>query len=207
MSAVEGSKVESESQSPTSAAIGPGGWLQLYIGKHPEMFPADILVRLDMDDRGALDVVEMRIAAKPDCRLDARLLRRISVDRVRQFANGPGRHALLDRIYTNAEAFGDVHLWMREIGREGEVIVVTDRDYGPQRDEAKVRIPPGRKRSDEFYREVAEVYERIAPFTRKPVDAIARRNQVAVGTVSGWIAEARRRGMLEKPTRPTKRKS
>jgi hypothetical protein len=49
---------------------------------------------------------------------------------------------------------------------------------------------------DSFYAQVAAAYREYAPQTRAPAVKIAEEAGVPVGTVRGWIREARRRGKL-----------
>lgn len=49
---------------------------------------------------------------------------------------------------------------------------------------------------DAFYERVADAYREYAPQTSKPGTKIAEEAGVPLGTVHGWIREARRRGKL-----------
>lgn len=67
----------------------------------------------------------------------------------------------------------------------------------------KLRDPGGRKRPDEFYQRVAEIYSAQSIRSSQPAADLADANGVPATTVARWLKEARRRGLLA-PVRRTK---
>ncbi|MEQ8842552.1 MAG: hypothetical protein RIB98_16340 [Acidimicrobiales bacterium] len=63
-------------------------------------------------------------------------------------------------------------------------------------EKARLDIPPGRKRGDNFYRQVADVYRFLAPRSRAVNKLIAEANGVPKTTVDRWVRECRKRGFL-----------
>jgi hypothetical protein len=88
----------------------------------------------------------------------------------------------------------------------GEGLTYDPKKFGPsrgepQRDRARslrLTIPPGRRRPDDFYRRVAELFTWLTSSGRStsPAADIAAANDVPVSTVHRWIKEARTRGVL-----------
>jgi hypothetical protein len=64
-----------------------------------------------------------------------------------------------------------------------------------RRPSAKLRIPVNRPYPDSFYRNVADVYERITSYegTSGAAEAIAKANDVPPGTVRSWLHTARKK--------------
>lgn len=60
----------------------------------------------------------------------------------------------------------------------------------------KMRVPEGRPKPDEFYAQVAERFAYLTTTSTRPAAELADANDVPVGTVHGWVKEARRRGFL-----------
>jgi hypothetical protein len=61
----------------------------------------------------------------------------------------------------------------------------------------RLRVPEGRRLSDDFYQRVADLYSWCARWSVAPAPALAAANEnVPVSTVHAWIKEARRRGLL-----------
>jgi hypothetical protein len=56
--------------------------------------------------------------------------------------------------------------------------------------------PKGRRRPDDFYRNVADAYASANRWTRKPAQELAEANEVPITTVHRWVKEARRRELL-----------
>jgi hypothetical protein len=63
--------------------------------------------------------------------------------------------------------------------------------------DGQLDVPSAKPYGDDFYREVAEVYRRLAPWVRSPANVIADDNGVPVTTVHRWFKFARRKGFLE----------
>jgi hypothetical protein len=70
---------------------------------------------------------------------------------------------------------------------------------------AKLQIPqagPRQPYPDEFFEQVAEIYQRLAPWVRSPASAIRDANNIEnIATVHRWIKVARQRGLLASPNR------
>jgi hypothetical protein len=60
----------------------------------------------------------------------------------------------------------------------------------------KLKVPAGRPKPDEFYRQVADRFGYLATVSQRPAQNLAEANQVDSTTVHGWVKEARRRGFL-----------
>jgi hypothetical protein len=61
--------------------------------------------------------------------------------------------------------------------------------------------PPGGRLTDEYLKEVAAHYLAAVEAKRPPAPAVAAAADVSTRTVHGWIAEARRRGILPAATK------
>ena len=59
-----------------------------------------------------------------------------------------------------------------------------------------IEVPDERRRPDEFYRHVAEVFSLAASMGPRPAVRIADASGVPVSTVHRWVKEARRRGLM-----------
>jgi len=66
----------------------------------------------------------------------------------------------------------------------------------------RVNWPQGRPRPDEHYKEVANVYRAALAWRQPPVKAIEERWVVGRAMASRYVAEARKRGYLDYPSRP-----
>jgi hypothetical protein len=78
-----------------------------------------------------------------------------------------------------------------------EMAILLREDTPPLRKpRMRLRIPIGRKKPDDFYRQVAEAYSYLGGQSRRPAEELAARNAVPVTTVHRWVKEARRRGLL-----------
>jgi hypothetical protein len=69
-------------------------------------------------------------------------------------------------------------------------------EEGLRRPGLRVRIPEGRNRPDDFYRQVADLFTYLATISSRPATDLAEANGVPTTTVHGWVKEARRRGIL-----------
>jgi hypothetical protein len=66
----------------------------------------------------------------------------------------------------------------------------------------RLSIPGARKKPNEFYECVADLYLRLSVTGNRPANELAQANSVPVTQVHGWIKEARRRGILPPGQRP-----
>jgi len=75
--------------------------------------------------------------------------------------------------------------------------------------EARLDIPPMRRKPDSFYRQVAEAYQALASSDPRPAVALAEANRVPVTTIHRWVKGARARGFLAPARRlaPRQRKA
>lgn len=70
-----------------------------------------------------------------------------------------------------------------------------------EKPELKLTIPKGgRRKPDEFYHQVADVFAWLATTSRSPAEDLAKINDVNVTTVHRWVREARARGLLAAAT-------
>ena len=60
----------------------------------------------------------------------------------------------------------------------------------------KIEIPDERRRSDDFYLQVAGAFSVASAMGQRPAVRIADANGVPVSTVHRWVKEARRRGVM-----------
>jgi hypothetical protein len=64
----------------------------------------------------------------------------------------------------------------------------------------RLKRPSGRKLDDDFYREVADVYQLAVVRTLQPRAAISEAAGVSSDVAGRWIHEARKRGLIPKTT-------
>jgi hypothetical protein len=117
----------------------------------------------------------------------------------------PIRKGSGERPETLFQALGDHHVYPAGNDRDLTLGELEDREQSarsdlsipppPKTQRAKLGRPDG-KDPDKFYAQVAQAYREYAPRTRATAVAIAEEAGVPVGTVHGWIREARRRGHL-----------
>jgi hypothetical protein len=115
-------------------------------------------------------------------------LRAFPLGAVEAAANSEYRQALLDRLEDEQD------LWSDSAGKEQAKARRAAKATASA--DAGLSIPAGREYGDDFYRQVADVYGRLAASTHRPAAVIAERNGVPVRTVHRWVYEARRRGFL-----------
>jgi len=197
---------------PSAGIAGGGGWLRLFFGR-PKDFPVDVYARVERR-RGHYEIAELHITALGGSRLDARLMRDLSYDGIRRFANNMLPDLLDRRMSAGRKAFAD-EIWRSQfeldeftVGWDGEdANESTDPTLPPgyvaSKDatelvDATVVLPPGRKRTDEFYRQIADVFERLSAVDRTPAATIAKFNGLSIMTVHGWVREARSRGFIKR---------
>jgi hypothetical protein len=120
-------------------------------------------------------------------------LRAVPITSMLTAANGRHRRWILERLAERSDTDGTAaELLAAEMPEAAEDLA---RVRNPT---MRLRIPGGGKKPDKFYAQVAAAYRWLAENgSRRPALDIAERNGVAVTTVHRWIAEARRRGILE----------
>lgn len=70
-----------------------------------------------------------------------------------------------------------------------------------EKPELRLTIPEGQRRKpDDFYQQVADVFAWLATTSRSPAEDLAKFNDVKVTTVHRWVREARARGLLAPAT-------
>jgi hypothetical protein len=161
--------------------VGSSGWIAYANAEHPTW----ILARLAEGEDGRLIVVELRLAGE---RIHSGVLRRVPISKLEMAVNyAPGVAELvragLDRPPLPELEAHAVASW--EPFQPGKRPLTVPR----------LEIPRGRK-SDDFYRRVAEIYAQLVPLTRRPAADMAEAAGAPAVTVHRWIAEARKRGFL-----------
>jgi hypothetical protein len=166
-----------------------------------------VFVRFKDDGRGRLEVSDLRVTAREGTVTSA-TLRSIAIGQIEAAANS--QLTMLDdnvvriptRTRRRARRAPDVlGGWDAPEPRAARPRPQSRRVSGviPEESPASAR----RGRSDEFYENVAAVYQELARSSPRPASQIAEANDVPVTTVHRWIKEARRRGILG-PGRPGK---
>ena len=165
-----------------------GGWVRYYDSQHPE----PVWVRLQPTPEGRLVIRELYLNADNDLgseRIDTDQLRRLSPARIEATLNSPVEKALvlehLDKAPGPKEPRGPTK--PSPMIRGEMTVHVHGEGLVP---------PPGRPRPDSFYQQVASDYLAAASVSVRPSVNLARGAGVPVSTVRGWVAEARRRGLL-----------
>ena len=104
------------------------------------------------------------------------------------------RDVPLARIETAANADPEVRAWL-EKSADPETVERARRAAGRR---PRLKRPPGRRLDDAFYRRVAKAYRAAVAHGLPPVKTLAADSETPPGTVSRWIAEARKpsRGFL-----------
>jgi hypothetical protein len=201
---------------------GSGGWVTFYWDKDATLVA---LVRFVPRDDGRLEMAELHLASVP--RLTSEAYRSLPLTAMEAWANGVGREELIEAIEESGEEIRQATAeWLRVIRygspsmildaatasstasmigtAAGSILVEGDPDQAiftnikaPTTRSLRLRIPPGTKRPDSFYRRVAELYSALsASGTHRPAQMIAEANDVPVTTVRRWIKEARARNVL-----------
>lgn len=196
--------IDSKSQSVLVFAPDGTGWARLF---EPEPLRRIARVRLGCTSEGSpLFVREVFVtSADKDDRgaLTVHKLRDLPLAGIEAVINQPG-------IYDRVRAALSVELGMNvpfpwrtsDPGREGVAWWESQPAVLPARVPLlKLDIPTGYGRPDSFYAEVANRYAYLATVSTRPSNDLAEANGVPATTVHGWVAEARRRGLL-----PSRRK-
>lgn len=196
---------------------GNGGWVRY----QSNALSAPVFARLE-DRAGRLVLVDLFLPAV-DGTIDTTLLRAIPTGRIEAWANMP-RVAESIRAALNLPAPDlrrAVSYFATSFGRRArrtwvtrmlaaqvdgsdepqvEMLELAPRLIDPLFDlasvNARLAVPKGRNYGDDFYKQVASIYARLASKVRNPVATIAEANGVPLSTVQRWVREARRRGFL-----------
>lgn len=166
---------------PEERALGfersrPGWWL--VTGDFPELF-----VRARLNDNGRAVIVCMVLAGE-DREPNSTDLRRIPLARITAHLNA-GRNRSWAEDAPEIDFLADLRKGLAE---PAQLPPTPKRPHELQR-------PPSQG-SDEFYRQVADVYRYYAEYSYKPATEIAAEADVPVATARRWINEARKRGHL-----------
>jgi hypothetical protein len=162
---------------------GPAGWVET----------DGVRLRVQEVD-GRFRVVELRMYGEDG--ITARSLREVSLGWVEAVINDPESREVLEASFEEdpPDLRPGVRMeWIYDLHKPKQ-----------QRRALRLRVPKSRPYEDVFYANVAERYARLAKEGEQPAKAIAEANDVPVGTVHGWIREARRRGFLPKGRQGTR---
>ena len=171
------------------SAASEGGW---------------VLFRLDSGLSGALRFVrDDRSRLRPsqlvtdhrDGGLGGSDLREFPLGQLEAVANGELRDELL-RLMDRPV----VPVWRRHNGRYRDELpaIAHSETWEPN---LTLAVPRTRPYPEDFWGDVAIVYQRAAASSSRPAVAIAEANEVPVRQVHRWVAEARDRGHLPPATR------
>ncbi len=192
-------------------STGNGGWVR-YESSDLE---APVFIRFERKGRRFVPV-DLFMAS--DGGLSAPMLRMVPLGRIETWANTPEQADLLEAssrwpqvdLRTAISYFGTTFGarakddWVRRMlqPQHGEPQpkpqpLSSGRPKKAAPVDARLVVPTTRDKGDDFYRQVAGVYQQLAQQTRAVAPAIADANGVAnVSTVHRWIKEARARGFL-----------
>jgi hypothetical protein len=178
-------------------SIGTGGWVQYLSDRLPGIVPTrtglagygedrlGVLLRV-RDQGGRLQITELYMATGQA--LSARILREVPLGRLEAWVNrGDVREAIEADMNLPGPDFGGT----AEQFHYGRPVVEPRRTKAP-----RLNVPARRPYPDEFFRKLADLYARLAREGERPAKTIADANGIPMGTVYGWIREARRRGLL-----------
>jgi hypothetical protein len=160
------------------------------------------LVKFRERPDGRLVVSDMYLQAEGG--ITSEQLRALPIARAEAAANSPAAKA--DVLRASVTTSGDtVEVPLRALagaGFETSRIAFADPLEGLVRPRLKLRASerPAR-RTDDFYRTVAEAYSWLATRSKRPAAELAEANGVPVTTSHRWVKEARRRGLLGPGTR------
>lgn len=196
----------------TTLSAANGGWVRVAIDDGP---PFEVRVR--PDERGRLEVVELRLA--PGGPIDSTMLRQVQLAHVEVLVNAPNLHEYLlarmdepgppafdctDRVVSGkaraelgsrGTAAGH-RVELTDSGNAADSLTVTvkERSAARLRRSALFNAPPGPK-PDGFYERVAIAYEELSRSNR-PAAEISEAVGVPLTTVHRWVKRARQLGYL-----------
>lgn len=174
-------------------AFGPaGGWAFVNLPSDP---PPDVWVRFAEGPPPGhrLQIVELHIDTSTFGSVSGPFLRSFPIQRLESAANRPKYYDAVRLLVWRQEV---PVLNLAELAPVKTSIVPAS---APRSLRKQLRaLPDGqKKRSDNFYREVAELHaELTARGSRRPAVDIASVNGVPPTTVHRWMKEARRRGLV-----------
>ena len=196
-------------------SVGNGGWVRFESTK----VGAPVFLKFE-EQKGRLVVIDLFLASRTS--IDAEMLRRIPFGLIESETNTePTATALragLDQpgvdLRTLVSYFGtsfgpQVDHWVArslkaQIWGSGEknapigrLVSSDQRPITPAlKREARLKVPAQRAYGDDFYRDVARVYNAITGRTKGPAVLIGEANDVPTSTAHRWIKQARSRGFL-----------
>ncbi|MEJ7772533.1 MAG: hypothetical protein WKF51_11580 [Geodermatophilaceae bacterium] len=181
--------------SSTSLAGTPGAMLFLRFGR-------------DRDDDGRRSaVIEVRevLVSADGGPIGPRIMRDLPLARAEAAVNQPTyREAVLARL--PASNAGMVPFpWDPDEGARWWFAAGDEKPPTLRRPRLKLKVPTGRGRPDDFYRQVADRFAYLTTVSKRPATDLADANGVNVTTVHGWVKEARRRGLLPPGERSRRR--
>ena len=196
----------------TTLSAANGGWVRVAVD---DGSPFDVRVR--PDERGRLEVVELRLA--PGGPIDSTMLRQVQLARVEVLVNAHLREQLLARLdepgppafdHTDRVVSGKARaelgfsgttaghrVELADSGNAADSLTVTvkERSAAMLRRSALFNAPPGPK-PDGFYKKVAIAYERLSERSNRPAAEISEAVGVPLTTVHRWVKRARQLGYL-----------
>ena len=174
-----------------------GGWAYVDTGEAGE----ELHIRFAPDESGRMVIGELRIARAGG--ISGSDLRRLPLGQIEEMGNAPETYPRLQgllQVERPDVTESDAMFWANRAAA-GPVPLM------PSPEELRMfgllDIPTTVRKPDDFYREVAELYSRLAQSNRNPATHIAKANDVPVTTVHRWVKEARRRGFLAPGRRGT----
>ena len=185
--------------SPTEyLAVGRDQWLYWYV---PAFHDVKVHVCVGDGDRLVIDELHVRAseraatANRSMCRaIDPSNVRELTLGRLETVINSPAvSKAILDQV-TSPNLSPEARRLPPAASLEKSARPVAGRQG------LSLEIPSTYRKTDEFYAQVARVFEAAAQASTQPAIDIANANGLPKTTVHRWIREARRRGVM-KPTR------
>lgn len=181
-------------------AIGQGQWLYWYV-------PAfhDVKVHVCAGDRGRLVIDQLHVkasgrAAAPSNRsvtchaIDPSSVRELTLGRLETLINSPAVSEAILGDVTSPNLSPEARRLPSAASLEKSARPVAGSEG------LSLEIPSTYRKTDEFYAQVARLFEAAAQASTQPAIDIANANGLPKTTVHRWIREARRRGVM-KPTR------
>jgi hypothetical protein len=145
----------------------------------------------------AIEIRELHIAAGDGSAFNSPFLRTVPLSRIVAAVNRPGVAEQIRpmlgpvNMIMSGHVAGSSGMWAWQLPPREKVPLQPKRLH--------VKDPGTRRKPDDFYRRVAEVYLEQASISDKPAQRIAAANGVPKTTVHRWLKEARRRGLLRLP--------
>ena len=160
--------------------LAGGGWVRARSREDGDT----IWVRYTLAEQGRLVPVALHVDyGRP---LDADTLRRLPLVAITAIVN---LHGVRERIAALLDAAAPDLLGQAPYPVEPVPTV-------ERRASARLTVPAGRSKGDDFYRQVAAAYSYLAARGNRPAVELAEANGVPLTTAHRWVKEARRRGFL-----------